>query len=261
MRLDKYLAVASVDTRKNIRDFIKAGLVKVNGQVITEPAMIIDEKLDVIKFKDEIIEGIDRVYYMFHKPAGCITARSDKKSKTVLDYFQDINTKGLFHVGRLDKDTEGLLLLTNDGDFEHKIMYPDKHVEKTYFFCALGTLDDNKIRNLEEGLFIGTGEAITKPAHVDVIFQGNYKEVSQELNLDNFYSVNSKSFNQPVVTGYLTITEGRKHQVKRMLKAVGCFVIYLKRTSIGGLALDENLEKGSYRRLKKEEINIIFEDI
>lgn len=261
MRLDKFLAVASVDTRKNIRDFIKAGLVKVNGQVVTEPALIIDENIDIVKFKDEVIKDLDRVYYMFHKPAGCITARSDKENKTVLDYFQDINTKGLFHVGRLDKDTEGLLLLTNDGDFEHRIMYPDKHVEKTYFFCALGALDDKKIKSLREGVSIGSGEALTKPAQVEVAFKGNYKEISEELNLEKFYSVNSKTFNQPVVAGYLTITEGRKHQVKRMLKAVGCFVIYLKRTSIGGLVLDENLEKGSYRRLKEEEINIIFENV
>lgn len=261
MRLDKFLAVASVDTRKNIRDFIKAGIVKVNGQVVTEPATIIDENNDVIKFKDEVIKDIDRVYYMFHKPAGCITARSDKENKTVLDYFHDINTKGLFHVGRLDKDTEGLLLLTNDGDFQHKIMYPDKHVEKTYYFCALGSLSNEDKKALEKGVAIEKHGPLTKPAKVEIAYSGRYKEISEELNLDRFYTVNSKNFNQPVVTGYLTITEGKKHQVKRMLKAVGCYVIYLKRVSIGGLTLDEDLEKGKYRRLSEEEVNFVLENI
>jgi len=161
---------------------------------------------------------------------------------------------GVFHVGRLDKDTEGLLLLTNDGEFEHELMHPQKHVEKTYFFWALGALEKENMEQLEQGIYIGKSEILTKPARIEVKKCRMYKDYKYEMNIENLYDIDSDHYNPPVVCGYLTISEGRKHQVKHMLKAVGCYVVYLKRVSIGGLMLDESLEKGQYRSLTKVEI-------
>ncbi|ARC86098.1 pseudouridine synthase family protein [Clostridium argentinense CDC 2741] len=254
MRLDKFLAESAVGTRKNVRNYIKEGAVKVNGQVITEPIMEISESTDIIEYLDKVVAYTGKVYYMFHKPEGCITARKDAVNKTVFDFLQGVNTSGIFHVGRLDKDTEGLLLFTNDGDFNHKLMYPEKHIEKKYFFIALGSLNEVEIKKLEEGISIGEGEALTKRAKIDGLRFGTYKEFEQDTDIRRFYNIDSNRYDQPVVSGYLTISEGRKHQVKRMLKAVGCYVVYLKRISIGELMLDETLKKGQYRMLKEDEI-------
>lgn len=259
MRLDKFLAQSSVGRRKEVRTYIKEGMVKVNGEVITEPAIEINENLDVIEYLGKAVQYIEKVYYIFNKPAGCITARRDAVNKTVFDFFDDINTDGLFHVGRLDKDTEGLLLFTNDGEFEHKLMCPQKHVEKTYFFWALGSLEEEDIKALEQGVYIGKGEILTKPAKVKVDKHGVYEKFKDEISIDNLESIDSKHYNQPMVSGYLTISEGRKHQVKRMLKAVGCYVVSLKRISIGGLTLDESLKKGEYRSLTEQEVKKLVE--
>ncbi|AWI04876.1 pseudouridine synthase [Clostridium drakei] len=258
MRLDKFLAESSVGRRKVVRTYIKEGLIKVNGKVITEPAIEINENSDVIKYLDKVVSYTGKVYYMFNKPAGCITARKDKTNKTVFDFFDDDKMNGVFHVGRLDKDTEGLLLLTNDGEFEHKLMYPQKHMEKTYFFWALGSLDEENKKQLEQGIYIGKGEILTKPAKIEVHKCGIYKDFKHEMPIENLNNIDSNHYNQPVVSGYLTITEGRNHQVKRMLKAAGCYVVYLKRISIGGLMLDESVKKGQYRFLTEVEIQKLF---
>jgi len=254
MRLDKFLAESSVGMRKNVRTYIKEGAVKVNGQIITKPETEINESVDIIEYLDKVISYTGKVYYMFHKPAGFITARKDPAHKTVFDFLDKLNMNGLFHVGRLDKDTEGLLLFTNDGDFNHQLMCPEKHVEKKYFFIALGSLDEEDRKQLENGISIGEGEALTKPAKIEGIKCGTYKEFEQETQIKKFYKMESSRYEQPVVSGYLTISEGRKHQVKRMLKAVGCYVVYLKRVSIGELVLDESLEKGQCRMLEEGEI-------
>lgn len=252
MRLDKFLVESSVGTRKNVRTYVKEGYVKVNGQVVTKPAIDINENEDRIEYLEEAIKYTGKVYYMFHKPAGCITARKDEVDKTVFDFFHKVNMNGVSHVGRLDKDTEGLLLFTNDGDFNNRLMCPEKHVEKQYYFIALGSLNEEDKKQLENGVLIG--EALTKPAKIDGVKCGPYKDFELETNIKEFYSIDSDSYEQPVVSGYLTISEGRKHQVKRMLKAVGCYVVYLKRISIGELILDETLEKGQYRMLEESEI-------
>lgn len=254
MRLDKFLAESSLGRRKVVRDYIKNGLVKVNGEIITIPATEINEHSDNIEYLNKIIDYVGKVYYMFHKPAGCITATKDKENKTVFDFFHKDNMNGVFHVGRLDKDTEGLLLLTNDGEFEHHLMHPKKHVEKTYFFWALGSLSEEDKKKLEQGVYIGKGEILTKPAKIKVHKHGMYKDFKNEIQSTNLNNIDSERYNQPVVSGYLTISEGRKHQVKRMLKAVGCYVVYLKRISIGELMLDDTLEKGEYRGLTEDEI-------
>lgn len=255
MRLDKFLAQSAIGKRKDVRIHIKEGKVKVNEEVVVIPSTEIDEALDVVTYLDKVVEYNEKVYYMFNKPAGCITARRDKIHKTVFDFFRDVNMDGVFHVGRLDKDTEGLLLFTNDGEFEHKLMHPKKHIDKTYLFWALGSLSEEDINALEEGVYINKGEILTKPAKVKVEKSGLYKDFKHEIYLCN---VDKSKYNQPVVSGYLTISEGQKHQVKRMLKAVGCYVIYLKRVAVGDLKLDETLEMGNYRTLTESEIEVLL---
>lgn len=256
MRLDKFLAESAIGTRKNVRNYIKNGLIKVNRETILEPASEVDEIKDSIEYLDQIVKHRGKVYYMFHKPGGCITARKDEINKTVFDYFDNNSMEGVFHIGRLDKDTEGLLLFTNDGEYEHKLMSPEKHVYKTYFFWALGFISNEEKELLEGGISIGEREPLTKSAKLEIHKSGPYKEFQHEKSINKFYSMNEHRYDQPVVSGYLTISEGRKHQVKRMLKAVGCYVIYLKRVSIGGLSLDASLREGDYRELTEEEIEL-----
>lgn len=259
MRLDKFLAEAGIEKRKVVRQEIKDGLVKVNSIIIKEPALEINEYQDEIYYKDELIEFKEKVYYMFNKPMGCITATKDNENKTVFDYLSS-DIKGVFHVGRLDKDTEGLLLLTNDGEFEHSLMHPDKHINKTYFFWALGTIGEKDKKSLEEGIYLEKGKVLAKPAKIVIYKQGNYLEFKDEIHIDSLSNIDKSKYNPKVVAGYLTISEGKKHQVKRMLKQIGCYVVYLKRVAIGDLELDESLKKGEYRELTKREIDILIKD-
>lgn len=254
MRLDRYLSLASLGMRKEVQQFIRKGVVTVNGKVVTIPETEVCENNDCICCEGARILEIEKQYYMFHKPAGCITARTDESKKTVLDYFAEINTASLFPVGRLDKDTEGLLLLTNDGIFDHWLMNPNNHIEKKYFFWALGSLSKEDQIKLEAGISIGEDEKITKPAKLELVKSGQYEELKDEIDSPIIHQVKMNPVDQPVVAGYLTISEGRKHQVKRMLKAVGCYIIYLKRVEIGEVMLDESLGKGQYRVLTKEEL-------
>lgn len=257
MRLDKFLEQSSIGKRKDVRIYIKDGLVKVNKKTITIPAIEIDEQNDYIEYNGEKVEYKEKLYYMFNKPKGCVTAKSDLEHKTVFDYLGD-ETAGVFHVGRLDKDTEGLLLFTNDGEFEHKIMYPDKHVKKTYFFIALGNLVENEKEKLEEGVYINNGEYLTKPSKLEAIYNFTYLDVEEDFKNKYINHLEYNFFNQKLVKGNITISEGKKHQIKKMLKSVGCKVIYLKRISIGNLKLDDRLELGEYRNLTEEEKNNIF---
>lgn len=257
MRLDKFLAQAAIGKRKDVRLYIKEGLVTVNNKVELIPAIEIDEKKDAVTYKGEIIKGREKVYYILNKPAGYITATKDELHKTVFDLFEG-EMDGVFHIGRLDKDTEGLLLFTNDGDFEHKIMYPDKHIDKTYFFIALGNIDDEKKQALEKGVYINKGEVLTKEAELNNI--RNFQNLSQlEEEVKEKVNISEISYiNQKIVCGELIIKEGKKHQVKKMLKAVGCKVIFLQRIAIGNLELDKNLKLGEYRELSEREKEKIF---
>jgi 16S rRNA pseudouridine516 synthase len=258
MRLDKFLAEASVGTRKTVRAYVREGKVIVNEQVITEPSKEIDETSDLVKYLGKEVVHAGKVYYMFHKPAGCVTARKDTNCKTVLDYFSGVNINGLFPVGRLDKDTEGLLFLTNDGDFNHQLMFPEKHVEKKYFFWAFGQLAHEDKKQLETGIYISKDGILTKPAKIEVVTEGMYHELRDKMDIGASIEKKKNLHQQSVISGYLTISEGRKHQVKRMLKAVGCYVVYLKRVSIGKVLLDESLEKGQYRVMEEKEINTLL---
>jgi pseudouridine synthase len=258
MRLDKFLNEAGIGAKKRIRNDIKSGKVTVNQQIILNPAIEINEVADDIRFLGEVVIHSGKSYYMFHKPAGCVTARQDDGCKTVLDYFDEKHKKGISPVGRLDKDTEGLLLLTNDGDFNHRLMHPDMHVEKTYFFWALGALENKDLKRLQEGVKIRNDEEAAKAIRIEVVKEGKFHEFQNEMNMENTKEVRINPNQQPVVSGYITISEGRKHQIKRMLKAVGCYVVYLKRVSIGGLDLDETLEKGQYREMKEHEFSRLY---
>ena len=274
MRLDKYLAEASVGSRKVVRNYVKEERITVNDLLITEPAFEIDVDKDIVKHLGTEVIHTGKLYYMFHKPAGCVTARKDAVNKTVLDYFDPEIAKGLFPVGRLDKDTEGLLLLTNDGEFSHSLMHPNKHVEKTYFFRALGQIDSGDMEKLINGVTIGQDvtrvdtdedsgkmngtDELVKAIKIEIVEEGQYRDFKGPFDTDKMKSISINPKEQKVVAGYLTISEGRKHQVKRMLKAVGCYIMYLKRVSIGGLLLDATLEEGQYRELTLEEIKLLY---
>ncbi len=196
-------------------------------------------------------------YYMFHKPGDCITARRDPRHKTVMDYFPEELRDRLFPVGRLDKDTEGLLLITDDGELTFKLLSPSYSVKKTYFFYAKGIPDEEKLKKLSSGVPIySESDWLTAPAEVRITEKRSLKEIKELLSDENKMLAVKKG-DLPVVGGFITITEGKKHQVKRMVRYTGPKVVYLKRVSMSTLTLDENLPKGKYRPLTEEEIALL----
>lgn len=235
IRLDKYLADMGIGTRKEVKNDIRKGKIKVNGVVETSPECKIDIDMDHISADGREIGYVSYEYYMFHKPAGCVSATEDRKHKTVVDYI-DAKRKDLFPVGRLDIDTEGLLLITNDGDLAHQLLSPKKHVEKVYYARIDGKVTKQDMELFEQGLDIGE-EKLTLPAKLDIIKSDLESEI------------------------YITITEGKYHQVKRMFEAVDKQVIYLKRMSMGSLKLDETLKPGEYRALREDELNYLKEKV
>lgn len=224
-RLDKYLCDKNIGTRSQVKSLIQKGQVTVNDEVIKKPETKIADT-DKVCFQGVLLFNEEFVYYMLHKPAGIITATEDKWQGTVLDYFKEEPCKNLYPVGRLDKDTEGLLLITNDGELGHRLLSPRHHIPKTYFVRIEHGLLADEIARLEEGLDIGE-KNLTLPAKIEVI---------DECSV------------------YITITEGKFHQIKRMFEAVDNKVLYLKRVSMGELKLDVDLALGQYRRLTEEEI-------
>ena len=226
IRLDKFLCDAGCGTRSEVKNYIKKGRVCINGTPVKSADQKINESSDLVTFDGKAIQLVGMVYYMLHKPAGYISATTDTRDLTVLDLLKDAPGKNLAPVGRLDKDTEGLLLITHDGDLAHRLLSPRKHVEKTYLVHTRDAVTAEMISQLEQGLDIGDDKP-TLPARAVLL--------EQEQGL------------------LLTITEGRFHQVKRMLAAVGNEVIYLKRLSMGALVLDETLPKGQWRELTLSE--------
>ena len=197
------------------------------------------------------------VYYMFNKPKGCITAKKDLSHKTVMEYFDKDEPENLHPVGRLDKDTEGLLFFTNDGMFNQKLMNPEYHVKKTYFFYALGFLNEEKIRILQKGVLLKGEDSLTKEAEVCIKSTGNITDILEIIKDTKYEKAGRNPRNTEIVSGYITISEGKKHQVKRMLKSVGCYVVYLKRISIGDVFLDNNLLLGEHRKLTEKELTLL----
>ena len=188
-------------------------------------------------------------YYMFNKPYGCVSARTDDRYPTVIDYFKELQNPNLSPVGRLDRETEGLLLVTDDGKWNQMIARPEYHVEKTYEFIALGILNKEKIVQLETGVLLNGASNLTAPAKVEVTGTSILANVLPTLHPEIQKKTCHNRPEHPIVFGKITVTEGKKHQVRRMLKAVGCCIIYLKRISIGSLKLDDTLEKGAWKEL------------
>ena len=225
MRLDKFLTQAAELTRSEAKQKIKKGSVTVDGEVVKKAEMKVSSE-DAICLDGEVVTYEKYRYIMLHKPAGVVSATEDAQCQTVLDLMTE-GRKGLFPVGRLDKDTEGLLLLTNDGALAHNLLSPRKHVDKTYFAILDGEVGEKEQELFLQGLDIGD-EKKTLPAKLEITDRAN--EV------------------------FITVQEGRFHQVKRMTEAVGRKVEYLKRISMGPLVLDKELKKGEYRPLFEEEL-------
>ena len=193
-------------------------------------------------------------YYMFNKPRGCVTARSDAVHKTVMDYFPAELAARLHPVGRLDKDTCGLLILTDDGGLDHSIMQPGRHISKTYFFYALGVMDDEKKRLLESGMQLSGFKAAKARLDLGEIYRIRELERFMPEERRERYMRYPEG---PAFSARLTLTEGKKHEVRLMLEAVHCRVIYLCRESIGALSLDPALRPGEYRRLTEKELALL----
>ena len=191
-------------------------------------------------------------YYMFHKPIGCVTARRDERYPTVMDYFKELHNENLSPVGRLDMETEGLLLITDDGKWNQEMTNPAYQKEKRYEFFVLGIITPEKKKQLEEGVKVIGSDVMTAPAKLDIRQTDLLlKEVLPMLPepLQEKYAHNRPE--HPVTKGIITITEGRKRQIRRMMKAVGCLVIYLKRISMGDFVLDESLAPGQWKEMEK----------
>ncbi len=232
MRLDRYLCELNLGTRSQIKKDIKAGLVSVNDVTIVRPEEQIQTERDCVCYRGQPCIYEECVYYLLHKPAGVVSATKDRRDRTVLDLIGDKARKDIFPVGRLDKDAEGLLLITNDGAFAHDLLAPARHVEKEYECHLAYPFDIRQRQLLEQGVDIGE----KKPARPAVVRVLEEKKIT------------------------LTITEGKFHQVKRMLHAAGNEVTYLKRIRMGTLTLDDTLPKGAFRRLTKEEVESLKHD-
>lgn len=228
IRLDKYLADSGIGTRSEVKKLIKAGRIKIGEVVIKDADFKVDPDNMVVLFDNQQINYEEYLYFMLNKPAGCVSATRDKLSDTVISFLEGEPTRDLFPVGRLDKDTEGLLLITNDGKLAHELLSPKKHVDKVYHATVTHKLSDQDMEKFRTGLDIGD-EKPTLPAEIELL--------------------DEKSITYKVI-----LREGRFHQVKRMFEALGSEVTYLKRMSMGSLMLDDSLEPGEYRRLTDEEI-------
>lgn len=237
IRIDKLLANMGKGSRNEVRDALKYGLVKVNDVVVKTGKIKIDADEDIVTYRNERVVYKKHVYIMLNKPSGYISATEDKRHKTVLELLgDDFSNYDLFPVGRLDIDTEGLLLITNDGELAHNLLAPKKHVPKTYYAKINASVDEEDIAKFKLGISLDDGYKC-KPA--DLVVISSDKDRAEIM---------------------LTIYEGKFHQVKRMFEAIGKSVVYLKRISMGSLRLDEELKLSGYRELKNEELNTLIEE-
>lgn len=188
-------------------------------------------------------------YYMFHKPFGCITARRDTRHPVVMEWFRDLNNADLSPVGRLDRETEGLLLITDDGAWNRQMTRPEFHVEKKYEFTVLGSLDEEKINHLEQGVLLNGANELTAPAKLIVSGRSTLGETLPLLHPEIQEKSRHNPMNRPITFGSITITEGRNRQIRRMMKEVRCLVLQLKRISMGPFTLDENLLPGQWKEI------------
>lgn len=231
MRLDKVLAHMGYGSRKDVRSLIRKGHVSVNSKVIRNNGLQVNAEKDVIEVNGEIVHYRKHIYIMLNKPQGVISATEDARDQTVIDLLPaNLQHFEPFPVGRLDKDTEGLLLLTNDGQLAHHLTSPRRGIEKTYYAKISGEVTDADVKAFQCGVTLDDGY-VTKPGQLSILKSDNISEIE------------------------LTITEGKYHQVKRMFLAVNHEVIYLKRIRMGDIELDDQLELGSFRELNDEELS------
>lgn len=235
IRLDKYLADMGEGTRQEVKKYIRQGKVLVDGSPVKRPETKIDEAKQQVVFLQRQIDYAEYEYYMLNKPAGVISATEDAREKTVLELVAGSRRKDLFPVGRLDKDTEGLLLITNDGALAHRLLSPRHHVDKCYYAKVQGIVTKEDKKRFSEGVNIGTEGSKEQTAY------GRLEIIRADSGLG-------------ISEIRLTIQEGRYHQVKRMFEAVGKKVLYLRRESMGSLVLDKDLKPGECRRLTDEEL-------
>lgn len=234
IRLDKFLSNAGIGSRSQVRDYIKFRRVWVDNSPCIKADTKIDPEKNVVSFDKRVVSYDEKVYIIMNKPKGVISATEDEKETTVIDLLDEKYKKmKLFPVGRLDKDTVGLLILSNDGRFAHNTLSPKKHVEKSYYAHINGKITEQHIKKFEEG----------------VVISGGYKCLPAKLSIeyasDNFSKVN------------VIIKEGKYHQIKKMFESFGRKVVYLKRTSFDDIKLDENLEEGKYRLANEKEMKTI----
>lgn len=232
IRLDKYLSEMGAGTRQEVKRYIRQGRVEVDGKVVKKPEEKVDENTQEVALDGSEVAYARYEYYMLNKPAGVVSASRDKRDRTVVSLITERKRGDLFPVGRLDKDTEGLLLVTNDGGLAHRLLSPGKHVDKCYYAEVSGMVTQQEVELFAEGVDIGTAheEERTRPARLEILSSGKISRIR------------------------LTIQEGKFHQVKRMFRAAGKEVLYLKRESMGSLVLDESLSPGQYRHLTEEEL-------
>ena len=237
IRLDKFLSEMGVGTRQEVKQYIRKGKVEVDGEIAKRPELKVDETKANVTLDGERIGYASYVYYMLNKPSGVVSATEDKREKTVIDLIKGQKRKDLFPVGRLDKDTEGLLLITNDGDLAHQLLSPKKHVDKVYRARIEGQVTAEDAALFAKGLEIDDEDGAWRamPAKLNILSSGPESEVE------------------------ITIREGKFHQIKRMFEAVDKKVVYLKRLSMGSLRLDESLALGEYRELTEDEVQALKE--
>lgn len=265
LRLDKYLTDMGIGSRSEVKGKIRKGQVSVNHNVVRKPETKVSVSQDIVMVEGQAVGYADFEYYMLYKPQGVVSATVDDSNQTVVDLIREKKRKDLFPVGRLDKDTEGLLLITNDGELSHRLLSPKRHVDKCYFVVAAGMLSDGALMQLEQGVNIGTREQEewTATAKCQLVKAFSREEFYREDNalcdarvreLVRACAAGQEYDTESVSVVKLTITEGKYHQIKRMLEAVGSRVLYLRRISMGTLKLDESLMVGAYRCLTKQEL-------
>lgn len=228
LRIDKILANLGYGTRSSIKKEMKKGVVTVNDKIVKDSSTLIDPEKDELYYKDLLIEYQEYIYLVMNKPAGIISATEDYNQETVVDILiPEDQARDPFPVGRLDIDTEGLLLLTNDGKFAHKISSPKSEIPKTYFVKTKEKIEEKLIKKFKKGIYLINEDITTKPAELEILSDH---------------------------TAYLTIYEGKFHQVKRMFEYTGNEVLFLKRIKIGAFSLPEDLEPGEYKEMDLEDL-------
>lgn len=236
MRLDKLLGHMGFGSRSEIKNYVKYGWVEVDGEHVKSASIHVDPQTQTVLFKGEMVVYKEFIYYMMNKPQGVISATEDKREKTVIDVLSDADRASqVAPVGRLDKDTEGLLILTNHGELAHGLLSPKRHVPKTYYAIVDGPVSEDEIRIFKNGITLEDGY-LTQPADLEIISSGADRSETR-----------------------LTIFEGKFHQVKRMFEARRRQVVFLKRLSMGPLELDSELKPGEYRELTQTETALLLE--